>query len=163
MYSEKQAGGHRRTAAAQHGARQLFGSMPKATQLSAFGSAAMRRKPGQGGEALPTASGGNLGRAEVNRDRADAAVTQPRQSRLRVRKGRQAPAISRATAAALPGGQHGTPRMQMLAEAYGRTEGLSAGPRFVLAQAPAEGGTEGLVPTCPSEDASAEQNGRGEE
>ncbi len=31
-----QPGGHRRTAAAQHGARQLFGSMPKATQLSAF-------------------------------------------------------------------------------------------------------------------------------
>ena len=61
-------------------------------------------------------------------------------------KGRQAPAISRATAAALPGGQHGTPRMQMLAEAAGRTEGLTAGPRFVLAQAPTEGGPEGLVP-----------------
>ena len=30
--------------------------------------------------------------------------------------------------------------------ASGRTEGLSAGPRFVLAQAPAEGGPEGLVP-----------------
>ena len=61
------------------------------------------------------------------------------------RKGQQAPAISRTTAAALPGGQHGTPRMQKLAEATGRTEGLSAGPRFVLAQAPAEGGPEGLV------------------
>ena len=82
------SGGHRRTAAAQHGARQLFGSMPKATQLSAFGPAAMRRQPGQGGEALPTASGGNLGRAE----------------------------------------------------------GLSAGPRFVLAQTPAEGGPEGTAP-----------------
>ena len=103
--------------------------MPKATQLSAFGPAAMRRQPGEGaGE-----------------------------------KGRQAPAISRTTAAALPGGQHGTPRMQKLAEATGRTEGLTAGPRFVLAQAPAEGGPEEPVPTCPNEAASAEQNGRGEE
>ena len=70
-------GGHRRTAAAQHGARQLFGSMPKATQLSAFGSAAMRRQPGEGGEQPVTAGGGNLTGCEVIRDRADAAVTQP--------------------------------------------------------------------------------------
>ena len=35
------------------------------------------------GEPLTTASGGNFVRGEVNRDRADAAVTQPRQSRLR--------------------------------------------------------------------------------
>ena len=54
--------------------------------------------------------------------------------------GRQTPAISRAPAAGLPGGQHGTQRMQKLAGASGRPEGLSAGPRFVLAQAPAEGG-----------------------
>ena len=60
--------------------------------------------------------------------------------------GRQTPAISRTTAAGLPGGQHGTQRMQKLAGASGRPEGLSAGPRFVLAQAPAEGGPEGLVP-----------------
>lgn len=60
--------------------------------------------------------------------------------------GRQTPAISRTTAAGLPGGQHGTQRMQQLAGASGRPEGLSAEPRFVLAQAPAEGGPKGLVP-----------------
>lgn len=58
-------GGHRRTATAQHGARQLFGSMPKATQLSEFGPAAMRRQPGEGGEQPMTAGGGNLTGCEV--------------------------------------------------------------------------------------------------
>ncbi len=45
---------------------------------------------------------------------------------------------------------------------YGRPEGLSAGPRFVLAQAPAENGLSCGTHGKPGEDASAEQNGRGE-
>ena len=105
---------------AQHGARKLFGSMPKATQSPRLGQA-MRPQPGGGaGEKPPL---------PYPQDRPDCRVP-----------GRQTPAISRTTAAGLPGGQHGTQRMQQLAGAYSRPEGLSAGPRFVLAQAPAGAG-----------------------
>ena len=85
--------------------------MPKATQLSAFGPAAMRRQPGEGaGE-----KGGRL--------RRSAELPQPR---------------SRAGNTAHRGCRSW--------RSFSRSEGLSAGPRFVLAQAPAEGGPEGPAP-----------------
>ena len=111
---------------AQHGVRKLFGNMPKATQSPRLGQA-MRPQPG-GGAGDKT------------------FTTLPAGSSRLPGTGRQTPAIRRTTAAGLPGGQHGTQRMQQLAGAYGRPEGLSAGPRFVLAQAPAEDEPEGLVP-----------------
>ena len=128
---------------AQHGARKLFGSMPKATQSPRLGQRLCAYSRGKG-------------RAKK------ASTTLLVESSRLPGTGRQTPAISRTTAAGLPGGQHGTQRMQQLAGAYGRPEGLSAGPRFVLAQAPAENGLSCGTHGGPGEDASAEQNGRGE-
>ncbi len=69
----------------------LFGHRPRGPQLSAFGPGYAPTAGGRGGrwqadragEPTTTAGGGNFVDGEVNRDRADAAVTQPRQSRLR--------------------------------------------------------------------------------
>ena len=117
---------------------RAFGRRPRHAAVSAFGPAAMRPQPGGGaGEKPPLPS---------PQDRPDCRVP-----------GRQAPAISQATAAGLPGGQHGTQRMQKLAaglRAYRR------GPALFWLRRRLRADRRDLFPTCPNEAVSAEQNGR---
>ena len=110
----------------------LFGRRPRGPQLSAFG-------PGY----APTAGGGAgeklLFLASCWRARPG---DQPRHRR------------------SVPSGQGGTTNPSNVG--IKRFRDGSAGPRFVLAQAPAENGLLCGTHGGPGEDASAEQNGRGE-
>ena len=75
------------TCAAQDGARSDFGiyGFPKPPQLPPLGRVLTTQGDARRflGDPATTASGRYIVGGEVNRDRADAAVTQPRQSRLR--------------------------------------------------------------------------------